>query len=175
MTQGPPVTVEGGPATSAPEPPSRPTGPLLLAGGVVAVAVLVLAEVLSPAAPRPDPVQASLELAPRDVAASRSGVLVLPVEVDNRGPAVRVLDAEVEASPVGQASATSGRTRVEAGGSGRVNALVQPDCAELGTAPMQVVLRLRLRTADGVEQPYELDLGEHPAVRQQVAGVCSVG
>ena len=174
MTQGPPVTVEGVPASTAPEPAPRSTGPLLLAGGVVVVALLAVAEVLSPAAPRPVPVEATLALEPRDVAASRSGVLVLPVEVENAGPAVRVLDAQVEASPIGQESATTGRTRIAAGGSGRVVALVQPDCAALGTAPMEVVLRLRLRTADHAERAYAVDLGEHPAVRQQVAGVCSV-
>ena len=173
MTDGPPVTVTGGPAvTPAPPRPSRPTGPLLALGAAVVVAALVVAELLSPAAPPREPVRAEMALEPRAIQLSRSGVLVLPVDVVNAGPAVQVVDRVVAATPVGQASLTTGRTRIDAGGTGRVVALIQPDCAALPAEALTARLTVRLRTADRAERTLTLDLGREPAVAQYVRSAC---
>jgi hypothetical protein len=175
----PPVTVTGAPSASpAPvDPPARGGGPgpaALVLGALALVAAAVLVG-RPPPPPPPPPLDAELRLLGDDLANSQSGVLVLPVEVVNRGPAVAVTDRVVWAEPVRQEPASEGRRRIESGATGRVVVLVQPDCALL--APGQgfsfaATLVLSLRDDVGQQVDASLDLGREPAVVERVAGLC---
>lgn len=174
----PVVTVTGGPATATVDPPSATPGPGLLAV-VAAVALVVAALVVSRPAPPDPPPAVDVELRVGDDAAaapgSGGGVLVLPVDVVVRGAAVRLAGSVLWAEPVRQETVLSGRSRFEAGSTGRVRVLVQPDCSLL--APSQghrlvLTADLELLGPDGERVREVLDLGGDPSVRARVAALC---
>ena len=100
-SEGPPtpsVRVSGAPPPApdrlAPAAPRRTTAGLV---GVLGVAAGLAVLAQPPPAP---PVDASLRVLPERVVISQSGVVVVPVEADNRGPDVVVEELLVRAEPV---------------------------------------------------------------------------
>lgn len=173
----PPVTVTGGPAVREPAeaaPGGSGGGVLLL--GVLALGAATLAVVAhEPPPARAAPLQAQLRLVDDALSNSQSGVLVLPVELVNRGPAVVVERTQLYAEPVRQEPASNGETRVEQGGVGRIAVLVQPHCAMLVPRQwMQVAATVvvSLRGPEHQQLDVRLDLGREPAVVQRVASLC---
>jgi hypothetical protein len=169
---GPPVTVSGGPPSAAPRP--APRWPLGLA---VAVALLAAGLALrSPAPPPPPPpeVDAVLRVVGDRISQTRTGTLVVPVEVVNTGPALRLDPPRPYVDPaLGEATAT-GATRVPAGGRARFVVVAAPDCRLLQpgsvvqpSAAVSVTARAGERTAE-----LRLDLDEDPDVRAAVAAAC---
>ena len=126
--------------------------------------------------PPPAPLAVALRLAPGPLVGSQSGVLLLPVEVDVRGPASRLGDSLLWAEPEPQETLLTGRTRFDADATGRVVVLLQPDCSLL--APSQghrVVATLELELVGPAQQRARavLDLGGEPTVSARVAALCA--
>jgi hypothetical protein len=165
------VTVTGGPATG-PAAPARPGGALLvlgLLGGAALLAVLVRAPPPDP----PPPVDASVRLVTERIASSFGGDIVLPLELDNPGPAVVLDVATVRGEPVRRPSTAGGATRVGSGERVGLVAIVQPDCAALQSgAAFRATARFVLQAETGQAAELALDLGADPAVAARVAAVC---
>lgn len=186
----PVVTVTGGPngqvrrtgrgtADDEPSPdqaalPGRSPALALLA--VLAAGAVVLGVAAAPDPPEPPaPVDAELALVAGELSNSQSGVLVLPVDIVNRGPAVDVAESTVWAEPTRSTPAVSGTSRVEAGGTGRLVVLLQPDCRLLGPTSSTVVaatLDVRVVADTGSDAGLVLDLGGQPALVERVADLC---
>ena len=165
---------DGGAPAAARAP--RRTPPALLLGLVGVLVVIVVTS--RPAAPEPPPAEpplaAVLQVA-GEVSTSQSGVLVVPVDVVNDGPDLRIVRSQVWAEPVRSDPATGGVTRVAAGRTGRVVALVEPDCRLLGPqSPLRFVASLGVRMAvgDGRERDVYVDLGAQPFLAQHVTTLC---
>jgi hypothetical protein len=191
----PVVTVTGG--SGPPAGADRPTGPAgspgsdgsggpagsgrggsgLLVVGVLlaAVASLAVLQHEPPAPPPPaEPVEASLRVVGDRISNTRGGVLVVPVEIDNRGPAVRVEQVVVGAEPVRDTPASNGATRVAAGDRARFVAIVEPDCRLLQPGSMVgfvATASVTLRAGDERAAPM-VDLGGDPSVVARVTAMC---
>jgi hypothetical protein len=174
------VTVPGGPADApvADGPRAPRSGGAALALAVLAiVAVGVALADREPPPPPPPPLDADLRLVEGGIGNSQSGVLVVPVEVVNRGPAVEVARTVVRAEPVQQESTSGGVARVDAGGTGRIVAVIQPHCAVVAPRPgiafpFAATLVVTLRGPQQQEADLRLDLGQEPAVAARVASLC---
>ncbi len=148
---------------------------LPVVGALVAVAVAVAVLQGSPPAEPPEPVQASLRVVDERVSGTRLGVLVVPVEIDNRGPAVTVEDVVVGAEPVRASPSAGGATRVAAGDTARFVVIVEPHCLVLGPgSPISFVATAAavLRGADGQHATASVDVGRAPAVVERVGRLC---
>ncbi len=174
----PPVTISGAPVQRGEAEPPSTRG--LGAGAFVLVAAVLLlgAAVVGSrptAAPVPPPIDVALRLVDDGLLNSQSGVLVLPVEVVNRGGAVRVASSVLWAEPVRQEPASSGRRRIAAQDTGRVVVLLQPDCALLNPGQdivFAATLVVELSDDAGQQQQARLALGAEPAVAARVAALC---
>lgn len=172
---GPLVTVTGEPA---PPPTAAPVlrHPAAVAGVLGALVLLGAVAVGGPEPPPPPPpLAADLLLVENGIVSSASGVLVVPVQVHNRGPEVRLTSAVPWASPVRQEPATGGRRHLDAGGTGRIVAMLQPDCAMLDPVHglgFQATLTVDLHGGQRQSRELQLELGRSPAVVARVAAVC---
>lgn len=166
------------PAATVPEPATprgrRPTALLLLP--LVALG-LALATGRTPAAPPPAPApfDAELLLLGDRLSITQSGILVLPVELRNRGGALQVRRAEAYGSPVRDDPAVQAPEEVAAGERRRFVALVAPDCALLDGGQGELFeASLLVRLASGsVSRDLVLDLADSELVRERVAGLCA--
>lgn len=173
----PPVTLIGGSPTRTPAGVAAGGS----GGGVLMVVVLALgAATLAVVGqdqppPPPAPLDAQLRLVGDGLTNSQSGVLVVPVELVNRGPAVVVERTALYAEPVRQQPASNGETRVEEGDVGRFAVFVQPDCAMLVPRRWMRVAATVVVTLRGPERQQldvRLDLGQEPALIDRVAALC---
>lgn len=155
----------------APSPPTRRWP--LLAG----VAVLLLAAGTSPPPSEPPAatvVSAMLVAQPSGLTLSQSGVLVLPFELRNPGPALEVTEARAYAEPVVDDAVVQAPPGVRASGLRRFVALVAPDCRLLrpgSPIEFRATVRLRVR-ADRSTEDLVVDMGAVPGVRETVTGLC---
>lgn len=175
------VTVTGGGPLTGPPAPTAPAsrrGPAVLVGALaLAAGVAVLRQPPPPPPPAP-PVEASLSVLGERIATSQAGVVVVPVETDNRGPAVVVELLAVRAEPVRQASTAHGVGRIRAGSRGGFAVVVQPDCGVLSPPygpPFAASLTVTLRTAGGARRDLVLALDQDPAVAARVDSLCGLG
>ena len=162
----PPVLAE----ERAPAQPSR-RWPLL---GLVALALLA-AGTPSPAEPPPPPVlSAMLVPQPGGLTLSQSGVLVLPFELRNPGPALEVTEAQAYAEPVRDDAVVQAPPGVRASGLRRFVALVTPDCRLLRPgSPIEFRATVRLRVqVDRSSEDLVVDVAAVPGVRETVTGLC---
>jgi len=169
---GPPVTVLGGPPPAAPRP--APRWPLGVAVAVVAVMAGLALRSPAPPPPPPPEVDAVLRVVGDRISQTRTGTLVVPVEVVNRGPALRLGRPRAYVDPVRGEATTTGATRVPAGGRARFVVVATPDCALLQpgslvrpSAAVSVVARAGDRQAE-----LRLDLDDDPDVRAAVVAAC---
>jgi hypothetical protein len=149
---------------------------LLLVGALAAGAVVVALVQAVPPPPPPPPLEASLAVVDERVSSTRGGVLVVPVEVDNPGPAVQVRDVVVPAGPVRATPLSTGATAVATGDQARFVVILEPDCRLLGVgSPIVFVAAasVTLRAADGRELLAFVDVGRSPEVAQRVARTCA--
>jgi len=178
----PVVTLSGAslapPPLGAPEPerPVRRPGAGAAALVVGALALLAAAVVLGPTgAAEPPRLAADVQVVADQVLNSQSGVLVVPVEVANRGAEVTVASTITWAEPVRQEPATTGNRRVAAGGTGRVVALLQPDCSLLSPSqgiPFVATLVVSLQGAQQQSLELRVDLGQESVVTTRIAAYC---
>lgn len=174
----------GGREPLEPSPMCEPTaaeprrGTVAILGALVLVLVLGLLQQPPRPAPAPAPaVEASLSVLVDRIATSQSGVLVVPVETDNRGPAVAVDELVLWAEPVRQDPATNGVRRIGAASTGGFAAIVQPDCGVLALSSgitFVATVTVGLRTDAGVRRDLVLDLARDPGVAARVASLCGV-
>ena len=175
----PVVTVTGGAPRTGPAARTAPAsarGPAVLVGALaLAAGVAVLRQ---PPPPPPAPVEASLRVLGERIATSLAGVVVVPVETDNPGPAVVVEQLAVRAEPVRQTSSAHGVARVRAGSRGGFAVVVQPDCGVLAPpsgSAFTASLTVTLRTGGGARRDLRLDLDQDPAVAARVDSLCGLG
>lgn len=186
------VTVTGGPGgevrltapsldtTAAdnelPHPPGRGRSPAVAVLALLAGAAVVLGVSAAPdPPPPPTPVDAALTLVAGELSNSQAGVLVLPVDLVNRGPAIQVVESTVWAEPTRSDPAVSGTSGIGPGETGRLVVLLQPDCRLLGPASSTVVaatLDVQLAADTGSTAEVRLDLGGQPALVRRVADLC---
>jgi hypothetical protein len=180
---GPPrpeVLVSGGPAPGAAPPGAEPADGRWLLGVVLALFAVAASVVLLRAAPPPvpgpppDEVVAELRVVGQRISSTRTGTLVVPVEVVNRGAALVLDPPVVRAEPVLATPSATGATRVRAGARARFVVIAAPDCRLLQpgslltpVATVEVTARTAERSRDLV-----LDLAADPDVRAAVASVC---
>ncbi|MCY7365331.1 MAG: hypothetical protein LH469_08515 [Frankiaceae bacterium] len=167
------------PRATAPEPPApsprrRPAALLLLP--LVALG-LALTTGRTPAAPPPAAASfdAELLLLGERLSITQSGILVLPVELRNRGGALQVRRAEAYGSPVRDDPAVQAPQEVAAGERRRFVALIAPDCTLLDggqSALFEASLLVRLASGS-VSRDLVLDLADSELVRERVAGLCA--
>lgn len=170
----PEITVLGEPAVATEtEPVARRGGSAAL---VVAALVLLFAVVRSEQAPPPPVPQldAELTLVPDAVSITQSGILVIPVLLQDRGAGLRVLSAAPYAEPVREDPIAQPPLGVAAGQSRRFVVLVAPDCRLLtprSGLDFRASLLLRIAGSQD-ERQLGLDLATDPAVAGAVAGLC---
>lgn len=178
----PEVTLVASSAAPRPAPPDGADGPsaprgrgrarlLLVLPGLALVAALLSG---SPEPPEPEVVfDVTLVLLAERISITQSGVLVLPVEMTNRGGALQVRRAAAYASPVVDDPVLQAPQEVEAGDVRRFVALVAPDCRVL-RGGLSFSASVLLRVAQGsVARDVVLDLAQDAAVRERVAGLCA--
>lgn len=171
------VTIRGGPAP----PPSRGPAPRALQLlPVLAVAVLLALGVASArpapvtlAAPPPT-VDARLVLAADGLTASQSGVLVVPVVLQDGGPGHVAAFAKAYATPVRDDPVVTLPRQVEPGQQRRFVVLLTPDCRML--APhvgmhFRASLLVQVESAVASRQ-LVVEVGTHPAVSARVRAMC---
>jgi hypothetical protein len=149
------------------------------AAALVAVAaiasVAVRAERVDPPVAAP---AAELSVVDTSIAVSQGGVLVVPVALRSPGQALRVRSAEVSAAPVRTDSLVTAPDDVPADATRRLAVIVDPDCRVIGPGvggELVATLVVRVVQADGVEQDLRLAVGEAPAVRSLLEGLCGEG
>lgn len=147
---------------------------VLLALPAAALAVVVGTRTPAPPQP-PPPFEVELVLLADRVSLSQSGVLVLPLELRNSGPAVTVQRAGAYASPVVADPVLEAPEAVARGAHRRGVVLVAPDCRLLGPgSALDFSAAVLLRVGQGsVSRDVVLDLSGTTAVRRLVAGLCS--
>jgi hypothetical protein len=102
--------------------------------------------------PPPPPLEVAVRLADGPFSGSQGGVLLLPLDVEVRGPDVRLGEVVLWAEPVRQQTTLSGATRFTPGRTGRLLVLVQPDCSLLAPSQglaLQLTADLELLGPDG--------------------------
>lgn len=146
----------------------------LVAAGLAAGAVaLVLTR--PPAVPAP-----TLTVLADSAAVTTSGVIVVTVELRGAAAAVEVRSAELIASPVLQPPSVTKPRRVAPDGTGRLVAIVQPDCRALDPSDpawQEASLRVRVATGpgepgDGREREVRLELRDEPTLLGRLRGLC---
>lgn len=182
LPERPEVTLVGGTSplpdsdvlTSGEDEPPRRAWPLLLAVLVV-VAVALLSTVRTDAAPeRAGDPAAELLVVGDDVTVSQQGVLVVPLELRNRGAALEVARAQAFAEPVRLNAEVQAPPALAAGETRRLIALLAPDCRMLrvqGGLAFRASVLVRV-TSGSAGKDVVLDLAADPAVAQRVAGLC---
>jgi len=158
----------------APSPRRRPAALLLL---LLVALGLALTTGRTPAAPPPVAAtfDAELLLLGERLSITQSGILVLPVELRNRGGALQVRRAEAYGSPVRDDPAVQAPQEVAAGERRRFVALIAPDCTLLDggqSALFEASLLVRLASGS-VSRDLVLDLADSELVRERVAGLCA--
>lgn len=153
---------------------TRTAAAAVLVGTAVAVAVgRGGEEPVGPAQPAgADPTLAVVE---RAIAVSQGGVLVVPVALSASGEALRLRSAEVTAAPVRTPSLVTAPDVVPAGSVRRLAVIVDPDCTVIGPGvggELVATLVVRVAAGSGGEQDLRLALGETPAVRSLLEGLC---
>jgi len=165
---------------TAPEPPAlspgrrRPAALLLLP--LVALGLAFTTGRTPPApAPAPASFDAELLLLGERLSVTQSGILVLPVELRNRGGALQVRRAEAYGSPVRDDPAVQAPQELAAGERRRFVALLAPDCTLLDGGQSELFeASLLVRLASGsVSRDVVLDLAASEQVRERVAGLCA--
>lgn len=159
-----------------PADPRPRRGPVLLLGVLAALALIVVLghEDPPPAPPPGPPVDAALTLVADAVSVTQSGVLVVPVLLQDRGPGLRVVDATAYAEPVRTDPAVEPPLGVAPGASRRFVVLLAPDCRLLSPRSgiaFNASLLVRV-TAGDAEQQLVLPLGAEPSVLDRVTGLC---
>ena len=172
------LTASSLPPATTPDPPApsrrrRPTA-LLLLPLLAVVLALTTGRAAPPPPPAPAAFDAELLLLGERLSITQSGILVLPVELRNRGGALQVRRAEAYGSPVRDDPAVQAPAQVAAGERRRFVALVAPDCALLnGGASDLFEASLLVRVGAGsVSRDLVLDLAGNALVRERVAGLC---
>ena len=173
----PVVTIRGGPARV---PPRRPVPRVVLLLPVLAVvAVLALgvssARTSPPPLPVPAPaVDARLLVAADGLTASQSGVLVVPVVLQDRGAGHEVAFAKTYANPVRDDPVVALPRRVEPGQSRRFVVLLAPDCRMLAPR-IGLLFRASLLVQvenGGASQQLVVEVGADPVVSARVRAMC---
>ena len=179
----PDVLVSGrdGPRWSAPSWLSsrwtRTAAAVLLVGAGVGVAA-VAAEPDAPEPGRAAAGPATLSVVDRAIAVSQGGVIVVPVALSNPGAALRLRSAEITAAPVRTSSLVTTPDVVPAESTRRLAVIVDPDCTVIGPGvggELVATLVVRVAPPSGGEQDLRLALGEAPAVRMLLEGLCGGG
>lgn len=172
------LTASSLPLATSPDPaPSssrrRPAALLLLP--LVALGLAFTASRTPPAPPPPASFDAELLLLSERLSVTQSGILVLPVELRNRGGALQVRRADAYGSPVRDDPAVQAPQEVAAGERRRFVALLAPDCTLLrGGQSGLFEASLLVRLASGsVSRDVVLDLADSDPVRERVAGLCA--
>ena len=160
-----------------PEPSRRRRLTALLLLPLLAVVLALTTGRTPPAPPPPAPasLDAELLLLGERLSITQSGILVLPVELRNRGGALQVRRAEAYGSPVRDDPAVQAPKQVAAGERRRFVALVAPDCALLdgGSSELFEASLLVRIGAGSVSRDLVLDLADSTLVRERVAGLCA--
>lgn len=158
-----------------PAPARRPVSGLLLLA-VVGVLLLLVVGRGSTSTSAPDPtVDAQLVLEADSLSVTQGGVLVVPVELRNPGPALVVGSASVYAEPVLDDPVVQAPQTVAAQADRRFVALLAPDCRLLRPgSPIEFRATVMLRLVLGpTSRDVMVDLGAAPAIRERVAGLCT--
>jgi len=175
LPPAPVVTVHGDP----PPPPPRATpsySRAVLPALAVAALAVVVAAAITQRPPPPPPVDARLVLSADAVEVSRTGVLVVPVVLHDRGPGHRVVSTRVYADPSREDPVVSPPSEVAPGEQRRFALLLAPDCSKLGYR-LGIGFRasLLVQVANGdASQQLLLDVGSEPAVVTQVRALCEL-
>lgn len=176
----PDVTLTASSAPTRLTPPAGGAAPrgrrsravLLLPAAAVAVALVTGSPDPDPPAPAPS-VDVELAVLPDAISVSTTGVLVVPVQLSNSGPAVHVERALAYASPVVHDAVVQVPEDVAAASRRRFVTLLAPDCRLLrpgSTVGFSASVLLRVEQGSTAEDVV-LDLTT-PAVRRVVQGLC---
>ena len=159
-----------------PLPPRRPLPGWLLPLVVLGLLALVITGREAPEQVQPPALDALLVLQSDALSITQGGVLVVPVELRNPGPAVQVRSASVYAEPVlDDPVLPQAPERVREASARRFVALLAPDCRLLRPgSPIEFRATVMLRLALGPSsRDLTVDLGRDPAVRERIAGLCA--
>lgn len=147
---------------------------LLVLLPVLLLVVVLLGEEPEQAEP-PVAADVDLVLLADRLSVTQSGVLVVTVQLTNRGEALQVRRADAYASPVVEDPVLQAPEEVAAGQQRRFVALVAPDCRLLRPGSgLDFTASLLLRVGRGsVDHDVVLDVATDPVVRERVAGLCA--
>lgn len=169
-------------ATSAPMPTSAveeqvPTPPRRRSALLVVVPLVLVALVLArpDAAPEPSPPPpAGLVLLEEQLVVTQSGILVVPVELQNPGDVLQVRSAVAYAQPVVDDPVVQAPEAVRARSDRRFVALLAPDCRLLQPgSPLRFSASVMLQVGRGSSgQELVLDLATAPEIRDRVQALC---
>lgn len=156
-------------------PPRRGRrGLLLLPLALLGLALLRPVDEPPPPVPQPAP---ELVLLEDELVVTQGGVLVVALEVRNRGDALRVRSATAYAQAVVDDAVVQAPEVVRAGATRRFVALLAPDCRVLQPgSPLRFSASVLLEVARGSQaQQLVVDLTASPVLRERVASLCSSG
>jgi len=148
--------------------------PLLVAVLVVALVAVVGAVRPDRAVPRAGEVDAVLSIEPDNISVTQSGVLVVPVQMRNRGAPLEVRRAQAFAEPVRLNPEVQAPPSLEVQQTRRLIVLVAPDCRLLRVQTgISFRASILVRVGAGsVGRDLVLDVGAEPAIMQRVLGLC---
>lgn len=158
-----------------PQDESAPRRSGLLVGLVAAALLLLLVAGPDDRAAGPAPVvDAQLVLQSDSLGVTQGGVLVVPLELRNSGPELRVRSAAAYAEPVVTDPVVQAPRSVRSGAQRRFVALLAPDCRLLRPGSQfrfsaTVALRVGIGSSS---RELTVDLASAPRVRESVAGLC---
>jgi len=159
---------------SDPAPRGRPVVLLLLPLLALVLALTTGRSPPPPPPPAPATVDAELLLLGERLSMTQSGILVLPVELRNRGGALTVQRAEPYGFPLRADPSVLAPPDVAAGERRRFVMLVAPECRLLGGGAELFEASLLLRVVAGTSsRNIVLDLTDNGLVRERVAGLCA--
>lgn len=153
---------------------TRTAAAVLLVGSAVAFAAVTA----GPGAQEPvvpERTQATLTVVDGPIPVSQGGVVVVPVALSTPGEALRVRSAEITAAPVRTEPLVTAPDVVPSGSTRRLAVIVDPDCTVVGSGiggELVAALVVRVALPSGSEQDLRLALGEAPAVRALLEGLC---
>lgn len=179
--QRPQVTLTASSLPGAPEQPARELPSRRLPSALLLLPVLALAVALAPghsapeAVPVPAAIDAELLLLDERLSSSQTGILVLPVELQNRGGALKVQRAEPYGFPLRAEPSVQVPQDVGAGERRRFVVVVAPECELLdGGSGELFVASLLVHVVSGPEsRNLVLDLSASELVRERVASLCA--